>query len=948
MKRLLTILFVFMALFAGAQTQITYKVVNATDSITLRKLVSSQKQVLPYQRGPKGAIIRMGENGHWIWDSVSAGGKEFSFYFGFCDGCTSDTGWIMRNDSVIIDTAGGYCTTFIRNDTIFSCDTLAITNDGLWMKVGGILVPKHNEPISIVTNELGGYGTSNSIYARNNYVGGGDIYSTSGLRIDIPPFTGEEASWMFQYGMQIYAEPSPAVRMTHGIHISGRDNTDYTGIWMDNGSNNGTGMFIQGGKDGVIIHTGSGSAIQSQGHLKFEYAGRPSSFDSVLVRNSSTGHAQWVEKSAVGSTSAVTSVSGTSPVVSSGGTTPAISINSDSLTSWARRKDTATILLSRTRASHDYQPKGNYLTTAVTSVATGLGLSGGTITTSGTLAVDTANASILSRQRAVHEYQPKGNYLTSAVTSVGATSPLVSSGGNTPTISINTDSLAGLARRKDTSNLLLSQIRASHDYETKITLGTTGQYWRGDKTWQTLPTISPIDSVPWKHTLTLSKTILRNANDTVVIGENGTSIYNARFVDNGNALIKGALHSVGGTGDVNNSGTVNSTDALWIARYLYGSSPWWPKLIEGDMDGDGKISAADAILILGKLTAKFGGSTSIDSAHLYGSRLMGAALSTTLLPGQAQITKGLIIGNGTGTALVGSEVCDSIPATTGSGRSVLAVNIVAPSSTPDYSKSFNVKLDGKVGIGTSAPTQTLDLNGTMNIRNAPTGTSVDSVLMLENGQVKSVSVGTSTSAIWTSAVGTPTRASNTTFTVTGDYTSIFAKGLIIKWTESSTVRCGMVSIPSTYSNPNTTITIIGDVMASIDASSLKYCSIGAEMFLKNFAIAGTIGATGTDNANAYYATEPMRVIGADLQVGTAGTTNSTTIDINKGGVTMFTTKPTLASTVASSTTPFTADGATSLALGDKVTIDIDAVQTTKAVDLYVQLYLFPTRYLSLP
>ena len=197
--------------------------------------------------------------------------------------------------------------------------------------------------------------------------------------------------------------------------------------------------------------------------------------------------------------------------------------------------------------------------------------------------------------------------------------------------------------------------------------------------------------------------------------------------------------------------------------------------------------------------------------------------------------------------------------------------------------------------------------------------------------------------------GTPVRTGNTTFTVTGNITAYIAKGLVVKWMESSVQRCGMVSIPSTYGAPNTTITIIGDVMASIDAGTLYYSAFGVEMFQKNFAVAGTIGATGTDVTNAYYATEPMRVLGADLQVGTAGTTNSTTIDINKNGTggTMFTSKPTLASTVATSPTPFTADTATSLALGDKVTIDIDAIQTTQAIDLYVQLYVFPTRYLNL-
>ena len=198
------------------------------------------------------------------------------------------------------------------------------------------------------------------------------------------------------------------------------------------------------------------------------------------------------------------------------------------------------------------------------------------------------------------------------------------------------------------------------------------------------------------------------------------------------------------------------------------------------------------------------------------------------------------------------------------------------------------------------------------------------------------------SSFWTLMPGSPTRTSNTTFTITGDYTNLIGKGMVIKWTESSTVKNAMVSIASTYSSPNTTVTIIGDTMSSIDANSLKYAQVEARVI--NFAIAGTIGTTATDVANAYYAMEPMRVFGADLQVGTAGTTNNTTIDINKGGTTMFTTKPTLASTVTASTAPYTADNGTSLALNNKVTIDIDAVQSTPAVDLYVELYVWATRY----
>ena len=90
----------------------------------------------------------------------------------------------------------------------------------------------------------------------------------------------------------------------------------------------------------------------------------------------------------------VTSVTGNSPIVSSGGTTPAISI------------PVATSSANGYLSLTDWTTFNNKSNTSgtVTSVATGLGLSGGTITTSGTLLVDTASASILSRQRAANTY----------------------------------------------------------------------------------------------------------------------------------------------------------------------------------------------------------------------------------------------------------------------------------------------------------------------------------------------------------------------------------------------------------------------------------------------------------------------------------------------------------------------------------------------------------------
>ena len=103
----------------------------------------------------------------------------------------------------------------------------------------------------------------------------------------------------------------------------------------------------------------------------------------------------------------------------------------------------------------------------VTTVNTGLGLAGGPISSTGTLYLDTANASVLSRQRAANTYQPIGSYLTSVDTSdianfyvktrslFSALSPAVYSSG---IISVDTAS-AGTG--------LINRTRADNTYETK-------------------------------------------------------------------------------------------------------------------------------------------------------------------------------------------------------------------------------------------------------------------------------------------------------------------------------------------------------------------------------------------------------------------------------------------------------------------------------------------------
>lgn len=134
----------------------------------------------------------------------------------------------------------------------------------------------------------------------------------------------------------------------------------------------------------------------------------------------------------------VTSVTGTAPVVSSGGTTPAISMAA------------ATTFVDGYLTSTDWTTFNNKGSGTVQSIATGLGLSGGTITTNGTLLVDTASASIISRERAAMKFYPinsnPNSYLTTAVTSVAALtlgtsgtdlSSTVANGTTTPVITLN-------------------------------------------------------------------------------------------------------------------------------------------------------------------------------------------------------------------------------------------------------------------------------------------------------------------------------------------------------------------------------------------------------------------------------------------------------------------------------------------------------------------------------
>lgn len=372
----------------------------------------------------------------------------------------------------------------------------------------------------------------------------------------------------------------------------------------------------------------------------------------------------------------------------------------------------------------------------------------------------------------------------------------------------------------------------------------------------------------------------------------------------------------------------------------------WEDAASGDMTLAGVQSVTgaktfdkDKILMKGTLT----GVTTLSTANTSGTSYtitMPAATGTLLLSGGALGTP----SSGTLTN------CSALPISglTASTSTALGVGSVelghASDTTVSRGAAGFLAVEGKrVPSPASQAAGDILYRGATEWERLAKGTAGQVLTMNAGATAPEWAAASAGSSVWTPVPGTPTRTANTTFTITGDYTALVTTGMVIKWTESSVVKAGLV-LSSTYSSPNTTVTIVGDTMASIDASSCKYFNKAADVI--HFAYAGTIGAVATDVMRAWYADKAYRVLGAKPSVGTAGTTNNTTFDININGTTAFTTKPTIATTAATGTI-FTADNSKSLAINDKITIDVDAVQTTPSVDGYIDLYVLPTFYLSL-
>lgn len=200
------------------------------------------------------------------------------------------------------------------------------------------------------------------------------------------------------------------------------------------------------------------------------------------------------------------------------------------------------------------------------------------------------------------------------------------------------------------------------------------------------------------------------------------------------------------------------------------------------------------------------------------------------------------------------------------------------------------------------------------------------------------------SSFWTTVPGTPTRVSDTQFTITDTananlYDKLFKKGVVLKWDESGTFQTGMI-ISSSYSANAVTINFVGDSLTA-GFTTMQYGV--QEAYDETFVIPGNQAAD-TDVSKQWYAREDLYLLSADARVKTAGTTNSTVYDINVGGSTKFTTKPTITTGTTSDLDNVADTPSTAIAKNSQFSIDIDSASTTQAIEGYITIYFYPVSW----
>lgn len=215
-----------------------------------------------------------------------------------------------------------------------------------------------------------------------------------------------------------------------------------------------------------------------------------------------------------------------------------------------------------------------------------------------------------------------------------------------------------------------------------------------------------------------------------------------------------------------------------------------------------------------------------------------------------------------------------------------------------------------------------------------------------------VSGGGSGASFWTTFPGTPTRVSDTSFSVTDTsntnlYDKMFGPGTIIKWEKSGGgFQCAKI-VSATYASDAVTVVIVGNTLYA-GFTDMKYCLMRALEDV--FIVPGNLPTAAlTDCAKTIVPSMDVYVFSAKVQYKTAPATTGGVWDINDDSATIFATKPPIAAAAKLGTETvcdsLSGTNLTAVAAFSELTLDYDSGHaTTPGADAYVHLYYMPVAW----
>lgn len=188
---------------------------------------------------------------------------------------------------------------------------------------------------------------------------------------------------------------------------------------------------------------------------------------------------------------------------------------------------------------------------------------------------------------------------------------------------------------------------------------------------------------------------------------------------------------------------------------------------------------------------------------------------------------------------------------------------------------------------------------------------------------------------WNDMPGTPTRISDTSFSITdtsnaNSYDKVYCPGSVISWEKSGGGWQAAKIITATYSSDAVTFTILGNTL-SAGFTDMKYCTQMAKE--DSWTIPGNMPAEAlTDIGRTIIWQDERYVFSAKVYYGTAPTTTGGVWDINDDAATLFSSKPSIAAGATEGTEvvsdSLSGTNTTAVAAKSLITLDYDSGHAT--------------------